>query len=130
MQEVMRKGKGGHHSRYMQKLGLIDNMVLNASKDNLAQVIDALTKVLKVGSLSELVKAISQYGEDLDLNALNSSGFNLLHSATSSGNIEAAQYLIGAKSVDPNMKTGKDDWSAFEIAAQSGFFDIINFFLS
>ena len=53
---------------------------------------------------------------DLDLNMLGSSGFNVLHAACGSGNIEMTKYLLKSKKVNPNI-AGKDGWKALEIAS-------------
>ena len=55
-------------------------------------------------------------GVDLDLNMLGSSGFNVLHAACGSGNIEITNFLLKNKKVNPNV-AGKDGWKALEIAA-------------
>lgn len=52
---------------------------------------------------------------DLDLNLIGSRGFNCLHAACDSGNIEMAKYLIEKRGVNPNIR-GKDNWSSLEIA--------------
>ena len=50
------------------------------------------------------------------MNMLGSSGFNVLHAACGSGNIEITNYLLKSKKVNPNV-SGKDGWKALEIAA-------------
>ena len=61
---------------------------------------------------------------DIDLDSLGTSGFNCLHAACSSGNIEMLEYLLHHKRVNPNI-LGKDEWSALEIASQTGMYEIV-----
>jgi ankyrin repeat protein len=70
----------------------------------------------------------SQYSKpstgDLDLNMIGSSGFNCLHAACGSGNIEMTEYLLFKRKVNPNT-LGKDNWSPIEIAVQTGILEIV-----
>ena len=65
---------------------------------------------------------------DLDLNMIGSSGFNCLHAACGSGNIEMTDYLLFKRMVNPNI-LGKDGWSPLEIAVQTGIIEIVQFLL-
>jgi len=65
---------------------------------------------------------------DLDLNMIGTSGFNCLHAAASSGNIEMTEYLLFKRKVNPNI-LGKDNWSPLEIAVQSEILEIVQLFL-
>ena len=55
---------------------------------------------------------------------LGSEGFNVLHVACGSGNIELSDYLLNHKKVNPNI-AGKDGWKALEIAVQTGILEIV-----
>ena len=66
---------------------------------------------------------------DLDLNMIGSNGFNCLHAACGSGNIEMVEYLLSKRKVNPNER-GKDNWSPLEIAVQSGLIEIVSELLS
>lgn len=59
---------------------------------------------------------------------MGTKGFNCLHAACSSGNIEIAKYLLNVKRVNPNTP-GIDFWTPLEIAAQTGVFEIVDLLL-
>lgn len=65
---------------------------------------------------------------DLDLNMVGSSGFNCLHAACGSGNIEMTDYLLSKRQLNPNTP-GKDGWTPLEIAAQAGIVEIVQLLL-
>jgi ankyrin repeat protein len=62
---------------------------------------------------TEETKVVDQ---KIDLNMMGTKGFNCLHAACSSGNIEMAKYLLNVKRVNPNTP-GVDFWTPLEIAA-------------
>ena len=59
---------------------------------------------------------------------MGSSGFNCLHAACGSGNIEITEYLLFKRKVNPNI-LGKDGWSPLEIAVQTGVIEIVQLLL-
>ena len=59
---------------------------------------------------------------------MGSSGFNCLHAACGSGNIEITEYLLFKGKVNPNI-LGKDGWSPLEIAVQTGVIEIVQLLL-
>jgi ankyrin repeat protein len=59
---------------------------------------------------------------------MGSSGFNCLHAACGSGNIEMTEYLLFKRKVNPNI-LGKDGWSPLEIAVQTGVIEIVQLLL-
>lgn len=64
----------------------------------------------------------------LDLDLPGSNGFNCLHIACGSGNIQIVQYLLQTKRVNPNVK-GTDEWTALEIAATNGVLESVHLLL-
>lgn len=63
--------------------------------------------------------------DKIDLNTLGTKGFNCLHAACASGNVEIAKYLLNTKRVNPNI-AGIDFWTPLEIAAQTGIFELVD----
>lgn len=61
---------------------------------------------------------------DLDLNLIGSKGFNCLHAACGSSNLEMARYLLEKRGVNPNI-LGKDNWSSLEIAVSNGLKEVV-----
>lgn len=138
--------KSGQNPRYLQKLGIIQktlNDVNPTRVDHSSTIIDGLADAIKTGQpVNEFIKLFNQICQDellhkhtdeetkganekIDLNQLGTKGFNCLHAACSSGNVEVAKYLLGTKRVNPNTP-GVDFWTPLEIACQTGVFEIVD----
>ena len=95
------------------------------------QTVNALSQA-NFGEQDEERKTISHTHKpntgDLDLNMIGSQGFNCLHAACGSGNIEMTRYLLQKRNVNPNT-LGKDGWSPLEIAVQTGIIEIVQLIL-
>lgn len=140
-----------NNPRYMQKLGIVRNMINQeslqigaAKRDQI--VVDELCNMIRKGcTLAEFKKAAKEFmntdeerkegdvspQQEIDLeffSTLGTQGWSALHAAVTQNNLELVEYLLTKKRVNPNIK-GKDDWSPLEIAIQSGFFQMVNLLL-
>lgn len=137
----MQKIQSGGNARYMQKLGIVRNMInqqeSGSTRDQM--VMDELCSLLKRGcTLEEFKNAAQEFmtqeesdAPDIDnefFSLIGLQGWSAIHSACSQNNTEVVEYLVNKRRVNPNLR-GKDNWSPLEIAIQSGFFQLANLLL-